>query len=207
MRELFLLSSLVTLSGAVARIPDLHDDRDDGHSGFLVIRWLWERLAGHWRGQVSCKAELCCTQRCPREGFSHKGWKYFTFCELKLKCLPFFCYSDFVIQCRTAAKSESTPHLCHSTSIRMNLSLTKVSTCSTEPSLQRAVSKIWCLLQHVRSTWGHIYAKESTLLPVSTCFLSISSLSSAISLWRWTLYPSEEGVWWGERLLRWTGRG
>lgn len=58
----------------------------------------------------------------------------------------YFCaplYLDCVIQCPTAAKGESTPLLSPSTSTRMNLSLTRASTCSTEPSLQRAVSKIW----------------------------------------------------------------
>ena len=64
----------------------------------------------------------------------------------------FFCSPlclDCVIQCQTAVKSESTPLLSPSTSIRMNLSLTRASTCSTEPSLQRAVSKIWCFLATV----------------------------------------------------------
>lgn len=35
MLTLFSLSS-----GALTRVPDLHDDRDDGHSGFLVVRRL-----------------------------------------------------------------------------------------------------------------------------------------------------------------------
>lgn len=51
-------SFIITLSGAVARIPDLHDDRDNGHSRVVIIRRLRERLAGHCRDQVSHEAEL-----------------------------------------------------------------------------------------------------------------------------------------------------
>lgn len=211
--EHFLLSSLVTLSGAVAWIPDLHDDRDDGHPGFLVVRRLRERLAGHRRGQVSCEAELCCPLARVRVSISS------TLGKLKKKCsrhymifvaecvmmneTPSFCaplYEDCVIQCQTAAKSESTPLLSPSTSIRMSLSLTRASTCSTEPSLQRAVSKIWCFHSTVAVWWSmsglprlsypHLYQRKyctssKYMLPVylQPVPASFAVEMDAVSLW------------------------
>lgn len=51
-----------------------------------------------------------------------------------------FC-PDCVIRCLTAVRSASTRPPSLSTSIRTSLSLTRVSTSSSGPSLQRAVSR------------------------------------------------------------------
>jgi len=104
-------------------------------------------------------------------------------CEFKGK-VTYFCaplHLDCVTQCQTAAESESTPLLSPSTSIRTNLSPKMAFTCSFAPSLQRAVSPIWCLsycnVQRTRDRYpachslknlgshSHIYTKESTLTP------------------------------------------